>query len=196
MKKIFRGAVLSVFALFICKGNAFSYELPSVNLGFTSFLDGGPPAGPGFYFTQYVQYYTADRLNDSSGEELPFPDPDLNVFVSLTQGIYQSNTEILLGGKWGMDVIVPLVSLDLDYSASGPFPNDNGSGLGDILIGPFLQWDPIMRNGRPIFMHRIELQFLLPTGKYDADKSLNPGSNVFSYNPYWAGLSHELCHWL
>ncbi len=195
MKKLITG-ILSIISLtFLGQGSVFAYDLPAVNLGFTSFLDGGPPAGSGFYFTQYFQYYTASQLNDNKGDEIPFPDPDLDVFVSLSQGIYQSNQEILWGGKWGLDVIVPLVSLNMDYSAAGPFPQDNGSGLGDILAGPFLQWDPIMKDGRPLFMQRIELQFLLPTGKYDSDKSLNPGSNVFSFNPYWAGTLFLASQW-
>ena len=154
---------------------AWSYDQPSVNLGFTSFLDGGPPAGPGLYFSQYLQYYTADDFAD-----LPVPNAEVDVVVSLTQLLYQSDTPILFGGKWGMDVILPVVSLD-----SSPLP-DNGTGLGDILVGPYIQWDPIRGKNGPLFMHRIELQVIAPTGSYDSNKALNPGSNIWSFDPYWA----------
>ena len=189
------GIVLGLLTGVILSGPAAAYDQPAVNLGFTSFMDGAPPAGPGFYFTQYIQYYTADQLNDADGDALPLPDPELDAWISLSQFIYLSNRPLLLGGKWGLDLIVPLVSLDIGYGAGGPFPEDNGSGVGDILVGPFLQWDPIIRNGRPVFMHRLELQMLFPTGKYDEDKELNPGSNFFSFNPYWAGTLFITPQW-
>jgi len=188
--RLLRLSILAMFfgATLFSTGTVLAYDLPSVNLGFTSFLDGGPPAGPGFYFTQYVQYITSDEFKDKDGDRLlpELADEDISVWVSLSQFIYQSDTPILLGGKWGLDVIIPLVSTDIDYANDFPGPQDNGSGLGDILVGPYLQWDPIMGANGPIFMHRIELQMLLPTGKYDDDRDLNPGSNFFSFNPYWA----------
>lgn len=166
-------AVCLVFVFSVAPSPA--YDQPSVNLGLTSFVDGAPPAGPGWYFSEYIQYYTADTLAGMS-----VPDPEVDVWVSLNQLIYQSNQELLMGGKWGVSVIVPLVSID-----SSPVP-DNGSGLGDVVVGPFLQWDPVMGKNGPIFMHRIELQTVFPTGKYANDKALNPGANFYSFDPYWA----------
>jgi hypothetical protein len=189
MKSIkFIGIILALLLIFSLPMSSEAYDLPSVNLGFTSFMDGSPPSGPGFYLTQYVQYWTSDEFKDSTGKDLlpPAAGEDLNAWISLTQFIYQSDFELMLGAKWGLDVIVPYVILDLDYDTAGPFPADNGAGFGDLLVGPYQQWDPVMGPNGPKFMHRLEFQCLLPTGEYDQNKELNPGSNFFSFNPYWA----------
>ena len=137
--------VLSVLVALLClSGPAFAYLQPNVNLGFTSFLDGGPPAGPGHYISEYLQYYTSDDLKDG-----PPVDNEVDVWVLMNQYIYQSDQEVLFGGKWGINLMVPIVSLDVD----SPVLNDNGTGLGDLLVGPYIQWDPIMGANGPIFMH-------------------------------------------
>jgi anthranilate 1,2-dioxygenase (deaminating, decarboxylating) large subunit len=160
-------------------GPVFALGQPNVNLGFTSFLDGAPPAGPGFYLSEYLQYYTADRINDDSGDKML--DAGVDVWVLMNQLIYQSDQALLFGGKWGINVMLPIVSIDADAPLT-----DSGTGLGDLLIGPYIQWDPIMGANGPLMVNRIELQMIFPTGEYDNDKQLNPGSNHFSFDPYWA----------
>ena len=172
----------ALVALTLFSGSAFALGQPNVNLGFTSFLDGAPPAGPGLYLSEYLQYYTADHLNDENGSKNL--DVDIDVWVLMNQLIYQSDKELLFGGKWGLNVMLPVVSLDVGSNPAGL--EDNGTGLGDLLVGPYLQWDPIMGDNGPLMVNRIELQTIFPTGKYDNDKALNPGSNHFFFNPYWA----------
>ena len=191
--RVFLGSVV-VLALVLTALPVQAYHQPALNLGFTSFLDGGPPAGPGFYFTQYLQYWTSDRFTDENGDRLiPGADEKLKAWISLTQFLYQSDQSVLAGGKWGLDVIIPYVFLDASFNT--PVPEDNGNGFGDLLVGPYLQWGPVMGASGPRFMHRVELQFILPTGKYDEDKELNPGSNFFSFNPYWAGTLFVTPKW-
>lgn len=184
----------AVIVLGLClAGWVNAYDLPPLNLGFTSFLDGGPPAGPGWYWSQYGQYYRSRDFVDSSGHEIQFPKrgggtgtAGADVYVSLTQLIYQSDQKLCLGGKWGVEVIAPYANLS--QTTPGLLaPLSSGGGLGDITVGPFLQWDPIMGANGPLFMQRIELQTIWPTGKYENDRQLNPGSNYFSFDPYWAG---------
>jgi hypothetical protein len=173
---------------------ALAYELPALNLGFTSFLDGAPPAGPGWYFQQYLQAYRGGRLKDANGGDLRLPTPrglekaEVDVNAGLTQLIYQSDQPLLWGGKWGMNLIIPYASFDLDPGDNFVLSESSG-GLGDLLIGPYLQWDPVMGPNGPRFLQRIELQLILPTGQYDEDHALNPGSNFFSFNPYWAATA-------
>jgi len=92
-----------VFLLFLCCAitqlipPAGAYDLPSVNLGATSFLDGGPPAGPGFYFSQYLQLWQSDKLTNANGDNaLPsFADGELTAWIGISQFINQSNKELI-----------------------------------------------------------------------------------------------------
>ena len=179
MKRFLQIVTLTLIALY----SAHAYDLPFLNLGFTGFLDGAPPAGPGFYFQDYFMYYHAEKFADANGNILP-TSPKVHIVANLLQGLYVSNQKVFFGGKWGVDVIVPVANFSLDPGMTGLSANE--FGIGDILIGPFLQWDPIMGKNGPIFMHRFEFQMLLPTGRYNRNENLNQGSNVFSIDPYWA----------
>jgi len=182
MKRI-TGIILAL-TLICFAAPAHAYWQPlGINLGFTNFLDGASP-GPGMYWTEYFQIIHATDLND-----VPFPlsdDVELDAFVNLNQFIYQSDVTFL-GANPGIDIILPLVDVDVEhYLADGVTPGLTGEdGVGDILIGPFLQWGPKMIFNRPFFQ-RVELQVTAPTGENTKHNLLNPGADVWTINPYYA----------
>lgn len=177
---------LCVLASGLVAGQASqAYDLPVVNLGLTTFLDGGLPAGPGWYIQQYFQDYRADHLKDQRGDDLPLPRQDLHYQVAVTQLSYLSDLR-LGNASLGLNAVLPVVTrMDLDDGLNNAALKAQ-DGVGDLLVGPFIQFDPIMGPDGPRFVHRIELQVNLPTGKYDEDQAINPGANAWSFNPYWA----------
>jgi len=143
-----------------------------------------------------VQYYTADKIAGDQGNELHLPQvlpprgpqdlttAGVDAWIFLFQVVYQSDHAVLWGGKWGLDLILPYVEFDIEPDRVVVLGDSRG--WGDLLVGPYLQWDPVMGPAGPRFMHRVELQVLLPTGEYDRGPDLDPGSNFLSLDPYWA----------
>jgi hypothetical protein len=83
-----------------------------------------PP--PGFYFRDYNMFYFADTFQDG-------PDFDIKAYINAPRLIWMTDKKIF-GANYGMDVIVPLVSMDWTRSGS----SDRYSGMGDIQLEPLL----------------------------------------------------------
>ncbi len=180
MKKL--TVIILSLALICLAAPAQAFNEPlGLNLGFTNFLDGASP-GPGWYLTEYFQMIHSADLVGPNGNTL-FDDANLDAFVNLNQIIYQSDVKFL-GGNPGLDVIIPIIDIDVD-PGMGPFPLSAQDGFGDVYVGPFIQWGPHMLFGRPYF-HRFELQIITPTGENDSKYVLNPGADIWSIDPYYA----------
>lgn len=183
-KNIVKGVLFSAAILTTIQSQA--YDLPTVNLGMTSFLDGGLPAGPGWYSQTYFQNYDSNELVDANGDKMPLPKTDLNYQVIVEQISYLSTLRFNGNASLGLNVLIPFVSkMDLDDGLNQQAIKAHG-GFGDLMVGPFIQFDPIMGEQGPKFVHRVEFQVNLPTGKYSADKDINPSNHAVSFNPYWA----------
>jgi hypothetical protein len=180
----FANFAIILFALHISSASlaADVVQLPPVNLGGTAFLDG--IAGPGTLLQITGDHFGADRFKNYRGQSLP-GDNEIEVNVLLAQYGYISNNKIL-GGYTGVEILLPLVNLNPKTSLPG-LPDNNESGIGDLIVSPFLlQWtDSTLFRKR--FFHRLNFVFKIPSGSYDQEKATNTGTNVYSFNPYYAG---------
>jgi hypothetical protein len=189
-----RGSVFLLMAFVltgICGSPAQAFNQPPLNLGLTDILDGGVP-GVGTFFTEYVQAYQSDEFKDKDGNEIP-GSPDVAFLLSMNQLVHVYKHKFL-GAHIGVDLLIPVVAISttgsLPTGAAPPAPaffplSSNASVLGDIGFGPFLQWLDTKLLGRP-FVHRFELDFYFPTGQHDSQYVLNPGSNHWVIEPYYA----------
>lgn len=174
----------------------YGYNLPSVNLGSTNFLDGGPLRPlPGWYWGESGKYYYSNRLIDNNGNVLGnVKSPSINTFTVNTGLTFQSDRTSIISAKWGFTAVVPL-ALVIDISENALGIESAGAGFGDVAGGAFLQWETRMRrNGDPLFVHRIECDVSFPTGKTNSSK-VTAGNGLYFINPYWAATLYFSKQW-
>lgn len=173
------GLVALLFAV-----SAHAFNQPPMNLGLTDILDGALP-GPGTYFTQYIQAYQSDEFKDRDGNDIPGGPRVANV-LAMNQFVHVTKFRVA-GGHLGGDFLLPVVAVSASgtFGTPGPDVSSNPAWLGDLTVGPFLQWFDTKLLDRP-FLHRLELDFSLPTGQYNKDFIINPGSNLWVVEPYYA----------
>ena len=187
MKSTRQLTLLSTLLLSFLSSYSFAYDEPIVNLGYTSFLDGGPPSGPGLYFQNYLQSYSSSRFNDNNGTPLSLPLTNLNVTADIFQFIYVTQKKFL-GANIGISAVLPwVIGSGIDDGLANRALQIQ-SGPSSLFIGPALQYDPIMRKDKkgPRYVQRFDLDIVVPVGDYNPNIAINPGVNFWSLNPYWA----------
>ena len=172
-------------AMLLSTTPALANDLPTVNLGLTSFLDGALPAGPGIYYQNYLEYYTTGRFQDNAGQKLPLPRQDLDVVADISQLTYYSR-QTVGPGRFGWDLVVPtLASAQVKDGLGGKALNAH-TGLGDILFGPIFQFDPAKGPFGWTWLQSLEFDILAPTGAYDRAKVINPGNHAWALDPFYS----------
>lgn len=159
-----------------------------MNLGFTSFMDAVPlPPGYGWYANQrFIAYNTQEFTNAHGGRLGGVPSPRYNPVNEVTQIAYLKRDKGLFNSYLGFTALFPGT---LTYQLQTPNAlglKANSPGMGNPIIGPVFQWDPVMRKGRPFWYNRIEIDNFIPVGKYNKKYQLNPGTPFYSFAPYWS----------
>jgi hypothetical protein len=164
----------AVFA--IAPTPATSAERTGINLGTTSFFDGFGGLAPGCAYIQYVGHNVFDTYNGPDGNTLN----DWHLKSTYVTPQIACTTDVkIAGSSLGWTVLVPMSG-----QSASPITS-NGYGLGDMIFGAYLAFSPVMSGGKPVFAHGIELDIITPTGKFDSNKTINPGNHYWSVVPFY-----------
>ncbi|MBW1917924.1 MAG: transporter [Deltaproteobacteria bacterium] len=138
--------------------------------GVENFFTGAFPP-PGVYYQNFLMYYYADHFKGGP------PEVRIESFAQVFRLIYSSKVEIL-GGNWGMHVVLPLI-----YTGMRSKPinfSDYQFGLGNTCINPcILGW----HFGDYHVTAGFEIIF---PGSYNSSDAASPSQNYFTFQPVLA----------
>jgi hypothetical protein len=143
-----------------------------------SFLD-AIPGQPGLAITNMFLYRPVSANARMPIAGIVTDHLDGNLFADSLVAIYRTPLE-LLEGNLAFGGALPVVWLDVDATAGGRSASENGSGIGDLLLYPFLLgWT---RLGGDL-QYDVRLGVYVPTGKYDVGSLANLGKNYWTFEP-------------
>lgn len=132
-----------------------------------------PPAG--FYTILFANRYSADRLKDDAGNNVP-----VNFKVTanaLSPRFIWVTDNKLFGGQVAHAVIVPIVDLDVSVNGSG----QKKTGVGDIAITALA----LGYHHSPNLHSVVALDVIAPTGNYNKNDLANIGRNYWAIQPVY-----------
>ena len=168
--KVIFSVVVAIFFCFV-ESYAQGPQLPAVNLGNTTFLDG--VAAPGWVVEEIGAGVHDNRAADITGQ-IASKSPDVSSATALTHIAWISHARTL-GGWPGAETLFSGVWVNAGSLGSG-------SGFGNVTLGPILQWPEQRLFGAPIYQ-RAALDFDIPLGTYSPKTSLNIGSGHWDVQP-------------
>jgi hypothetical protein len=149
----------------------------------------GISPAPGFVFTEYLSYYTADKLKDNHGRTLSLAKDYVELdrssaYASGNSILWVSNLKIL-GGFYGARFVVPVERLYTGMDAFIPFVglrhlSEGAGGVGDIYFNPFmLSW----HEKRGLYHITTGVDITAPTGSYNKKRMICVGRNLWTFTP-------------
>ncbi len=167
---------------------AGNLEPAGINTGGTSFFDGFGATKPGLAYLGYYQYQHYNRIDDNNGNASPgFTNPNIDVFLMLNQLAYTTDKTFFDGSAHlGFTGLLPLLHFNSSFAASSMNKLSTQDGVGDLTLGAYLQFNPVISGGRPVYSQRVEMDVIVPSGQYSSSSDINPGSGFWSINPYWS----------
>src|SRR5271168_1030245 len=178
LRRFARSSALACVALTLSllSPRAKAQQLPAVNLGDTSFLDG--IAFPGGVVEVIGQGERDSKTLSNTGQPVPGI-TDVNSGASLLHAAWLAPHLRLLGAWYGTEIV-----LSGAYVDTGGY--GIGQGMGSVAFSPFvLQWPKHTLFGMPIYQ-RADLVVYTPLGRYSAGRPVSIGTNTWSLNPYYA----------
>jgi hypothetical protein len=123
-----------------------------------------PP--PGFYLRDYNYIYFADEFPEGP------PEFDLAAYIQAPRLVWITNRKVL-GGFYGMDILIPFAYQDLDFTGFG----DSDFDLSDIFVEPMtISWH------EQKFDAAIGYGFWAPTGDFTSSMAdIDSGKGFWSH---------------